>query len=109
MTGFSADTPVRTAIDCETTVRRLWDYIDKGLASLSHAEVETHLATCALCARRFAFANIMKDELAKLGNASLRNIDETARAELSSRIRASLRGRAIDNPANNEGSPVDPH
>ena len=106
MTGFFADTPVPTAIDCETTVRRLWDYIDKGLASLSHAEVETHLATCSLCARRFAFARIMKDELGKLGSPSLRTTDETARAELSSRIRASLRGRAIDdNPANDESSP----
>jgi anti-sigma factor RsiW len=81
-----------SAIDCETTVRRLWDYIDSGLTSLSGEEVETHLATCALCARRFAFARVMKDELGKLSSASLWNIDETARADLSSRIRASLRG-----------------
>ena len=92
MTHRSAEAPPPTAIDCEKAVRRLWDYIDRGLPWEAREEVDMHLTTCELCARRFAFARTMKDELAKLGGAlSLAAIDEIRRNELNRRIRAALR------------------
>jgi len=91
MTDQSAESRP-TVIDCEKAVRRLWDYIDQGLPVVAREEVDMHLTTCELCARRFAFARTMKDELAKLGNAlSLADVDEIRRAELSRRIRTALR------------------
>ena len=96
MTGQSAEAPP-TGIDCERAVRRLWDYIDHGLPTVAREEVDVHLTTCELCARRFAFARTMKDELAKLGSAlSLADIDEIRRAELSRRIRTALRSARPD-------------
>jgi len=81
-----------TAIDCETAVRRLWDYVDHGLHAVARDEVDMHLATCALCARRFAFARTMKDELATLGHGlPLADDDDTRRTQLSQRLRAALR------------------
>ena len=92
MTDRSAESALPTTSDCERAVRRLWDYIDRGLPAVTREEVDVHLTTCELCARRFAFARTMKDELAKLGGAlSLADIDEIGRAELRRRIRAALR------------------
>jgi len=48
-------------IDCETAVRRLWDFLDGELGAMSAAEVEAHLATCARCVPHFAFATEMLD------------------------------------------------
>ena len=45
--------------DCEHAIRRLWDYLDGRLPELAHDEVNAHLATCELCAARFAFARTM--------------------------------------------------
>ena len=96
MTDHSAE-PRPTVIDCEQAVRRLWDYIDHGLPTVAREEVDVHLTTCELCARRFAFARTMKDELAKLGSAlSLADVDEVRRAELSRRIRVALRSARPD-------------
>ena len=93
------DPPVRprvpTTIDCERAVRRLWDFIDGGLPLVAREEVDVHLTTCELCARRFAFARTIKEELAKLGGAvSVCDVDEGRRAQLSRRIRAALHGGA---------------
>ena len=97
MTGQPAETRRPTAIDCERAVRRLWDYIDSGLPLVAREEVSVHLTTCELCARRFAFAKAIKDELAKLGGAvSLANVDEVRRAELSRRIRTALHSAQPD-------------
>jgi len=93
MTDEFAETPAPTSDDCESAVRRLWDYVDRGLPAAARDEVDAHLATCELCARRFTFASSLKDELAKLGAAlSMTEIDEVGRAALSRRIRAALRG-----------------
>jgi len=43
-------------IDCETAVRRLWDYLDGGLDAPTRGEVQQHLATCAKCPPHFSFA-----------------------------------------------------
>lgn len=51
-------------IDCETAVRRLWDFLDGELGAMSNAEVEIHLATCARCVPHFTFATGMLDAVA---------------------------------------------
>ena len=69
MSDQPAPPRVPTAIDCERAARRLWDFIDGGLPLVAREEVDMHLTTCELCARRFAFARTIKDELAKLGDS----------------------------------------
>jgi anti-sigma factor RsiW len=55
--GEPVASPVPAApISCETAVRRLWDYLDGGLAAPARGEVEAHLATCADCPPHFAFS-----------------------------------------------------
>jgi anti-sigma factor RsiW len=77
-------------IDCKTAVMRLWDFLDGRLPTLAHAEVEDHLATCALCPPHFEFARSMQGALANssLGNGG----DEQVR--LVERVRAALRRHA---------------
>lgn len=43
-------------IDCDTTVRRLWDYLDDELDATRFAEVEAHVAGCRECAEHVAFS-----------------------------------------------------
>ena len=43
-------------IDCDTAVRRLWDYLDGELDASRLTEVEQHLATCAACSEHVAFS-----------------------------------------------------
>lgn len=57
---MTTDTP----LDCEATVRRLWDYLDAALPPARVAEVEAHLATCAHCPAHFAFARAFLAALA---------------------------------------------
>ena len=56
------DRPAR--IDCGTTVRRLWDYLDAELDPVHAAEVEAHLAACLECPPHFAFATTFLETLA---------------------------------------------
>jgi anti-sigma factor RsiW len=51
----SHNSPVRP-IDCDTTVRRLWDYLDEELVPTRYAEVEAHVRDCVHCAEHFSFA-----------------------------------------------------
>lgn len=51
-------------IDCDTAVRRLWDFLDGELRAVSAAEVEAHLATCERCVPHFTFATGMLDAVA---------------------------------------------
>jgi anti-sigma factor (TIGR02949 family) len=37
------------AIDCQTAVRQLWDYLDSELDDQRMAEVHHHLETCSHC------------------------------------------------------------
>jgi anti-sigma factor RsiW len=76
-------------IDCETAVMRLWDFLDGRLPSIARAEVEAHLATCALCPPHFAFARSMQRALAN--STLVPGDDEDAR--LVERVRNALRGR----------------
>jgi anti-sigma factor RsiW len=52
-------------IDCETAVRRLWDYLDGRLPAMTHGEVEAHLRSCELCPPHFEFAAEMRKALAE--------------------------------------------
>ncbi len=48
-----AEPPV---LDCEQTVRRLWDYLDQQLSVLETHAVDQHLRDCkTMCASHFAF------------------------------------------------------
>lgn len=85
--------------ECETAVRRLWDFVDGRLPSMARDEVEAHLATCALCPPHFAFARAMRRGLAASAPPPLR-VDEEARLrERVSRALAQLgtrRGNGAD-------------
>lgn len=85
-------------IECETAVRRLWDYVDGRLPMLASEEVRAHLAACILCAPRFAFARDMKEALGHLGEAeALARLDDEERRSLQARIREILlRGKESD-------------
>ena len=73
------------AIDCEATVRRLWDYLDAQLDETRAAEVESHLERCAECPPHFLFAREMLDAVA----ASRRAPDDVP--SLRARVLAALR------------------
>ncbi len=43
-------------LDCEQTVRRLWDYLDRQLSAMDMQAVDQHLHDCkAKCASHFVF------------------------------------------------------
>jgi anti-sigma factor RsiW len=61
---ISGPTPPPARIDCDTAVRRLWDYLDAELDPVRAAEVEAHLAECLECPPHFAFATTFLKALA---------------------------------------------
>ncbi|HYW51538.1 MAG TPA: zf-HC2 domain-containing protein [Gemmatimonadaceae bacterium] len=70
-------------IDCETTVRRLWDFLDGGVSAMVRREVEAHLATCADCTGHFDFAALTLTTLAAMRAGVLSTHDDTVlRAKL---------------------------
>ncbi|HEY0778440.1 MAG TPA: zf-HC2 domain-containing protein [Gemmatirosa sp.] len=77
-------------IDCETAVRRLWDFLDGRLSAVARDEVEAHLAACALCPPHFAFARAIRASLA----VSALPGDDADEAQLRQRIRGALRRQA---------------
>ena len=79
-------------IDCETAVRRLWDYLDGRLPPGAHDEVEAHLAACAVCPPHFAFARAIRDALAASGPPLV----AAEEARLRERVRVALRRRGTD-------------
>jgi len=79
--------PADTApLDCETTVRRLWDYLDGRLPHVQHAEVEAHLAACALCSPHFAFAERLRASIA----AAAPEVSDDDASRLRARVRRAL-------------------
>ncbi len=56
--------PVPSSIDCETAVRRLWDYLDAELDDRRFAEVAAHLDACRRCPPHFDFARTLLDAVA---------------------------------------------
>jgi anti-sigma factor RsiW len=89
MTRLDSETTTKPSvdpIDCNTAVMRLWDFLDGRLPNVARAEVEEHLATCALCPPHFVFARSMQQALAK--SALVPANDEEVR--LVDRVRAAL-------------------
>ena len=68
-------------IDCETAVRRLWDYLDGELDAPRADEVEAHLAVCRRCPPHFEFARTF--------------LAAVAEARPSDHLPATLRGRIL--------------
>lgn len=56
MINHSVPGPDVSPIDCDATVRRLWDYLDEELDVQRAAQVAQHLRSCAACRQHFAFA-----------------------------------------------------
>jgi mycothiol system anti-sigma-R factor len=71
-------------IDCETAVRRLWDYLDGELDAARFAEVEQHLATCAACTEHVEFSR-----------AFLRAVTEHGASTAAPATDAELRQRVV--------------
>jgi len=91
--------------DCETIVRRLWDYVDGRLPPVPHAEVEAHLAACRQCPPHFAFAQRLR---ASISAAAPVVADDDA-ARLRARVRRALdealrRGLEIDGTDETSGT-----
>jgi anti-sigma factor RsiW len=58
------DSPLQEppVLDCEQTVRRLWDYLDRQLSAIDRDAVDRHLHDCkANCASHFAFEQAFLD------------------------------------------------
>ena len=88
MTKATLPDPASTApIDCETAMRRLWDYLDQRLPDISRAEVDAHLSACAPCRTHVTFAASMRAALA--ASASTSSTDELG--ELMGRVRDTIR------------------
>lgn len=104
MTPPAAEAAGTTAapIECETAVRRLWDYLDGRLPTLARDEVEAHLAACAVCPPHFAFARQLRSTLAAAAPPPAGDDDE---ARLRQRVRRALRRHAADGDARARGMP----
>lgn len=44
-----------SVLDCEQTVRRLWDYLDGEVGVNELAAIDAHLASCEACSAHFVF------------------------------------------------------
>lgn len=51
-------------IPCSEAVRRLWEYLDRGLSEEETAKVEEHLAFCRKCCGELEFARELQAFLA---------------------------------------------
>jgi anti-sigma factor RsiW len=80
-------------IECETAVRRLWDYLDGRLSADAHREVEAHLATCAGCPSHFRFARRIQTALPW---SSAPRTGDAADERLRQRVLAALRATGVD-------------
>lgn len=59
-------------LSCEETFRRLDDYLDRRLDEAERTEVESHLATCEVCAREYRFeARVIAEVKGKLGRVDV--------------------------------------
>jgi anti-sigma factor (TIGR02949 family) len=72
-------------IDCQETMRQLWDYLDDELTEEKMAAIRTHLAACQECYPQYDFERAFLEAVA----ASQR--ERRAPGALRLRIRAALR------------------
>lgn len=54
------------AIDCQTAVRQLWDYLDEELDDQRMHEVERHLDTCSHCLPHAEFGRRFLEALGRV-------------------------------------------
>lgn len=87
-------------IDCETAVRRLWDYLDGRLPRSANHEVEAHLTACEVCPPHFAFARSMQGALAASAGPPAEN---EAEARLRERVLLALRRQTVDDRTRDRG------
>jgi anti-sigma factor RsiW len=80
-------------IECETAVRRLWDFLDGRLPVVGHGEVEAHLVVCAGCRPHFEFARAIQRALAASAPPRAAAV---ADARLRERVHDALRRLATD-------------
>jgi anti-sigma factor (TIGR02949 family) len=71
-------------LDCETVMRRLWDYLDGALTAERMQEIESHLDACEQCQPQADFRRAFQHAVSA---ASLEAGDVSA---LSERIRTAL-------------------
>ena len=50
-------------LDCEATMRALWDYLDGALDAASMAAIDEHLADCEKCRGHLGFESALLDRL----------------------------------------------
>lgn len=53
--NVSVDTTAPGPLDCEQTVRRLWDYLDGEIGSAELAAIDSHLEMCNPCNGHYVF------------------------------------------------------
>jgi predicted anti-sigma-YlaC factor YlaD len=87
-------------IDCETAMRRLWDYLDERLANISRAEVDAHLSACEACRSHVTFAASMRAALA--ASSATQSTEELS--GLKARMRATIRDALAADGNQNERS-----
>lgn len=98
----SAHAP-RGPVDCESVVRRLWDYLDGRLTAMTHDEVEAHLASCERCPPHFTFASDMRKALA----ASPVPVSSDEESRLRARVRNALESVVATDAKRADGENVD--
>src|SRR5258708_12929750 len=58
--------PIVFSLDCEETVRALWDYLDRTLDAPTMAAIDAHLARCELCREHARFERALIDRIRAL-------------------------------------------
>ena len=75
--------------DCELTVRRLWEYLDRALEPERMAQIAAHIDECVHCRSHVAFERRLIDEIRGLRAAH----DDPA--ELRMRVLTALRAAGL--------------
>lgn len=88
MTTTSAEAVQAPVLDCEQTVRRLWDYLDGEVGASELAAIDAHLASCEPCSAHFAFERRFL--------AAVRAARDAVLAADSGSGHGALRGRVIE-------------
>jgi anti-sigma factor RsiW len=86
-------------IDCETAMRRLWDYLDERLPDISRAEVDAHLSACEGCRSHVTFAASMRAAL--VASSATSSTEELG--DLMARVRDTIRDALAHDGSQPEG------
>ncbi|MGV3710403.1 MAG: anti-sigma factor family protein [Gemmatimonas sp.] len=78
-----------TPLNCEQTVRRMWDYLDNELTAFDAAAVDRHLAECEKCLSHFTFEREFLNTV-RSARTAVAESDPSRSATLRERIRGLL-------------------